>query len=296
MATADTVYGEMAVLRLLDKTFDFLELTELGFLPSSMAKYSEMLKAPFGMILISGPTGSGKTTTLYASVNQIDSVGRNIITIEDPVEYRFDNVNQMQVNPGGGVPFATGIRATMRLDPDVILVGEIRDAETAQIAIQAALTGHLVFSSVHANDTVGVIFRLMDLGVEPFLISSALIGVVAQRMVRQVCTQCRRPITVSAEERAVYEQEMGEQRTEFLYGSGCNACTNTGYLGRTGIHEIMPVGESIRKMILNSEGNDAIRAQASKDGMVSLFRNGMIKVKMGITTPYEVTRNVYTIG
>ncbi|MDD4876709.1 MAG: GspE/PulE family protein, partial [Dehalococcoidales bacterium] len=176
VATTNTIYGEMVVMRILDKTFAFLPLAEIGFLPDTLDKYLRMVKNPFGMILISGPTGSGKTTTQYATVNQLDSVGRNILTIEDPVEYRFNNINQMPVNPAAGMTFATGLRACMRLDPDVILIGEIRDVETAQISTQASLTGHLVLSSVHANDTVSTVFRMIDLGVEPFLLASALVG------------------------------------------------------------------------------------------------------------------------
>ena len=186
VATSNTVHGEMAVLRILDKSFAFLPLSDIGFLPDVLERYLQMVKTPFGMILISGPTGSGKTTTQYATVNQLDAIGRNILTIEDPVEYHFANINQMQVNLAAGLTFATGLRASMRLDPDVILVGEIRDAETAQISTQASLTGHLVLSSVHANDSVSVLFRMIDLGVEPFLIASALIGVVSQRMVRRI--------------------------------------------------------------------------------------------------------------
>ena len=255
-----------------------------------------MVKTPFGMILISGPTGSGKTTTQYATVNQLDSVGRNIITIEDPVEYRFANINQMQVNNAAGVTFATGLRATLRLDPDVVLVGEIRDAETAQIATQASLTGHLVLSSVHANDTVSVIFRMIDLGVEPFLLASAVIGIVAQRMVRRVCPYCSRPTPVSPDEQMAYEQELGEKQSEFLIGAGCNFCANTGYLGRSGIFEVMVMSEAIRRMILSGASSDDIRNQASEEGMVSLWRDGMIKVKLGTTTPYEIIRNVFSIG
>jgi general secretion pathway protein E len=296
VATSNTVYGEMAVLRVLDKSFALLTLPELGFLPETLDTYRQMLKTPFGIILIGGPTGSGKTTTQYASVNQLDSVGRNIITIEDPVEYRFANINQMQVNPAAGITFASGLRATMRLDPNVILVGEIRDSETAQIAIQAALTGHLVLSSVHANDTIGVIYRLLDLGVEPFLAASAIIGVVAQRMVRRVCPHCAQLASVTSEERVAYEEEMGESREEFLYGTGCNFCAGTGYLGRTGIFEVMVVSESVRRLILTGSSADDIREQALKEGMVSLWHDGMRKVKMGITTPYEVIRNVFSIA
>ncbi len=296
VATSNTIYGEMAVMRILDKAFAFMPLPEIGFLPQVLEKYMMMLKTPFGMILISGPTGSGKTTTQYASVNTLDSVRRKIITIEDPVEYHFSNINQMQVNPTAGVTFATGLRATMRLDPDVILVGEIRDAETAQISTQAALTGHLVLSSVHANDTVSTIIRMIDLGIEPFLISSALIGVVAQRMVRRVCPYCSRPAEVSPDEREAYEEEMGEKRSEFIVGAGCNFCAGTGYLGRTGIFEVLVVSEAIRRIIVKGSDSDEIRQEAQKEGMVSLWHDGMMKVKAGITTPYEVLRNVFSIS
>ncbi len=294
VATSNTVRGEMAVLRILDKSFAFLPLPEIGFLPDSLERYQQMVKSPFGIILISGPTGSGKTTTQYATVNQLDSTGRNIMTIEDPVEYRFANINQIQVNPPA-VTFSSGLRACMRLDPNVILVGEIRDSETAQIANQAALTGHLVLSSVHANDTVSVIFRMIDLGVEPFLITSALIGVVAQRMVRRVCPYCAQPREVSADERLAYENELGEERAEFNVGPGCNFCANTGYLGRTGIFEILVMSEAIRRMVLSGTGSDEIRAQAHKEGMVSLWHDGMRKVKANVTTPHEIIRNVYSI-
>ncbi len=296
VATSNTVYGEMVVLRILDKTFAFLPLPEIGFLPDTLERYLQMVKTPFGMVLISGPTGSGKTTTQYATVNQLDSVGRNILTIEDPVEYRFANINQMPVNPAAGMTFATGLRACMRLDPDVILIGEIRDAETAQISTQASLTGHLVLSSVHANDTVSVIYRMVDLGVEPFLLSSAVVGIVAQRMVRRVCSYCSRPTPVSPDEQLAYEQELNEKQSEFIVGAGCSFCANTGYLGRTGIFEVMVMSESIKRMILSGAGPDDIRVQAYKEGMVSLWHDGMIKVKMGITTPYEVIRNVFSVG
>ena len=296
VATSNTIYGEMAVLRILDKSFAFRPLSEIGFLPEVLDRYLKMVKTPFGMILISGPTGSGKTTTLYGTVNQLDNVGRNIITIEDPVEYHFANINQMPVNPLGGMTFATGLRACMRLDPNIILVGEIRDTETAQIATQASLTGHLVLSSVHANDSVGVIYRMIDLGVEPFLISSAMIGVVSQRMVRRVCPYCSRLIKVQSDEQEAYEQEMNEKKTEFLVGAGCNFCAGTGYQGRTGIFEVMIVSEPIRRFILTGASSDEIRSQAKKEGMLSLWHDGMLKVKMGITTPYEVIRNVYSIS
>ncbi len=296
VATTNTVYGEMVVLRILDKSFAFLPLTDIGFLPDSLEGYMRMVKTPFGMILISGPTGSGKTTTQYATVNQIDAVGRNILTIEDPVEYRFSNISQMQVSPATGLTFATGLRAAMRLDPDVILVGEIRDTETAQIATQASLTGHLVLSSVHANDTVSTLFRMIDLGVEPFLLASALIGITAQRMVRRICPYCSRPSKVSPDEQLAYEEEMNEKRSEFMVGAGCNFCANTGYLGRTGIFEVMIMSETIRRMVLGDGTSDDIRAQAIKEGTVLLWHDGMLKVKEGITSPFEIIRNVYSIG
>ena len=296
VATSNTVNGEMVVLRILDKAFAFLPLREIGFLPDALEKYQQMVKTPFGMILISGPTGAGKTTTQYATVNQLDAVGRNIITIEDPVEYRFTNINQMQVNPAAGLNFVTGLRACMRLDPDVILIGEIRDAETAQIGIQAALTGHLVLSSVHANDTASVIARMIDLGVEPFLLASAVIGVVAQRMVRRVCPYCSQPTKISHDEQQAYEQEMNEERSEFPVGSGCNFCADTGYLGRTGIFEVMVMSETIRGMILSDASADDVREQSIKEGTILLWHDGMLKVKAGTTTPYEVIRNVYSIS
>jgi len=296
VATSNTVYGEMAVLRILDKTFAFLPLPEIGFLPEILAQYLKMVKTPFGMILISGPTGSGKTTTQYATVNQLDAIGRNILTIEDPVEYHFSDINQMQVNPAAGITFATGLRACMRLDPDIILVGEIRDAETAQIATQAALTGHLVLSSVHANDAVATILRMVDLGVEPFLITSAVVGIVAQRMVRRVCPYCSRPTEVIDEEREAYEEELNEKRSEFIVGAGCTFCANTGYLGRNGIFEVMLMTETIKRMVLSGAGSGEIRDQAYEEGMRSLWHDGMLKVKAGITTPSEIIRNVFSIG
>jgi general secretion pathway protein E len=293
VATAPTVCGETATLRLLDKSMATLGLAELGMLPDSLAKYESMLKVPYGMILISGPTGAGKTTTLYASINSLDTQGRNIITIEDPAEYRFKDINQIQVNNQAGITFASGLRSILRLDPDVILVGEIRDAETANIAVQAALTGHLMLSSIHANEVAGVLSRLLDLKIEPFLIASAVIGVVAQRMVRCICTDCGRLIEAPLVEQMAYEKEMGEKQTKFRYGTGCKSCSYTGYLGRTGIFEILTISDSIREMVCNRASSSEIRAQTLKEGMVSMGNDGMRKVKEGITTPSEVLRNAY---
>jgi len=296
VATADTSWGEMAVLRVLDKSISVMDLPELGFLPGSLKIYQKLIQSPYGMIMASGPTGSGKTTTLYASINQLDAKGRNIITIEDPIEYRFADINQMQVNPQASITFASGLRATMRLDPDVILVGEVRDTETASIAIQAALTGHLVLSTVHANDAVGALFRLVDLGVEPFLITSAVVGIVAQRLVRCVCPHCRVLREAPEEERLIYEEEIGEKRTRFYYGTGCNFCALTGYHGRMGVYEILVMSEEIRRLVLKGASADVIKHQAIEEGMVSMWRDGMLKVKEGLTTPYEVLRNVFVIG
>jgi general secretion pathway protein E len=253
-----------------------------------------MLKVPYGMILISGPTGAGKTTTLYASINSLDTHGRNIITIEDPAEYRFKDITQIQVNLQAGITFASGLRSILRLDPDVILVGEIRDDETANIAVQAALTGHLMLSSIHANEVGSVLARLVDLKVEPFLVASAVIGVVAQRMVRQVCPDCSRLIEAPLVEQIAYEKEMGEKRTEFRYGTGCKSCAYTGYLGRTGIFEILTMSDTIGAMVCNQASSSVIRAKALEDGMISMINDGMRKVKEGITTPFEVLLNAYT--
>ena len=291
-----TVCGEMAVLRLLDKTRATLALSDLGFLPQSMALYEKMLKVPYGIILVSGPTGAGKTTTLYASLNSLDQTERNIITVEDPVEYRFSNINQIQVNPRAGITFASGLRSILRLDPDVILIGEIRDAETANIAIQSALTGHLVLSSIHANDAVGVVLRLVDLGVEPFLVSSALIGVVAQRMVRRLCPHCARLVEASADEGLIYSEGTGEERKEFLYGAGCKVCANSGYRGRTGIFELFCTSDQIKTLLAKSATANELRKQAIREGMVTLLQDGMLKVKNNITTPTEVIRNAYSVA
>ncbi|MBI4302811.1 MAG: Flp pilus assembly complex ATPase component TadA, partial [Chloroflexi bacterium] len=238
---------------------------------------------------------AGKTTTLYASVNCLDCVGRNIITVEDPVEYRFKNINQIQVNPKAGLTFASGLRSILRLDPDVILVGEIRDAETANIAVQSALTGHLVLSSIHANDSVGVVLRLVDLGVEPFLVSSALIGVVAQRMLRRVCPDCGHLVSALPVEKMYFQRETGEQREEFLYGNGCHSCSDTGYHGRMGIFEILTMSDEIRAMLLKNPTAAQLRDQAISEGMTTLMRDGMLKVKANVTTPSEVLCNAYSL-
>lgn len=295
IATSETAHGETMVLRILEKSRFLLDLAQLGMLPDALQTYRQILSIPFGLILIAGPTGSGKTTTLYASTNQLDRKERNIVTIEDPIEYLFTDINQIQVNVKAGITFASGLRAIMRLDPDVILVGEMRDNDTANTGVQAALTGHLVFSSIHGNDAAGALFRLSNLGVEPFLVSSALIVVVAQRMVRRICPHCRTLGEVSAEEQSAYEKELGEQRTKFYHGEGCNFCANTGYLGRIGVFEILAMNERTRQMYTADATASQIREQAISDGMAPMIRDGMLKVKEGITTPGEVLHNIYSI-
>jgi general secretion pathway protein E len=293
VATVPCVNGEMAVLRLLDKSRASRGLAEIGFSPASLKIYESMLAAPYGMILISGPTGSGKTTTLYACINTLDLIGRNVITIEDPAEYRFKNINQIQVNPAAGITFATGLRSILRLDPNIILVGEIRDSETANIATQAALTGHLMLSSIHANDSATTVARLVDLKVEPFLIASSVIGIVAQRMVRRVCPDCGRPMEATLVEQMAFEKATGLKKTEFQYGVGCETCSYTGYLGRTGIFEILVINDSIRALVLKGASSSEIRSAAISEGMVTLLKDGMQKVQLGITTPAEILRSAY---
>jgi general secretion pathway protein E len=295
-ATMETAYGERVTLRILDKSLSLFTLPELGFLADALKKYRAALSSPFGMILVGGPTGSGKTTTLYASINQLDANERNILTIEEPIEYRFMDINQTQVNPKAGITFATGLRAIMRHDPDVILVGEIRDKDTATIAIQAALTGHLVLSSIHANDAVSVLFRLIDLGVEPYLISSTLVGIAAQRMVRRICTHCQALSQPSVEEQIAYEEEMKEPPDTLYSGAGCNLCANTGYRGRTGLFELLVMSEKIRRMLLSNASASDIKAEALREGMTTMKRDGMLKVKGGITSVSEVLRSVFSIG
>jgi general secretion pathway protein E len=295
VATTPTVWGEMAALRLLYKSRATMTLPELGFSHDSLLTFEKMLKVPYGMILVSGPTGAGKTTTLYAALNCLDNIGRNIITIEDPPEYHFKNINQIPVNAKAGVTFATGLRSILRLDPNVILVGEIRDAETANIAVQAALTGHLVLSSIHANDATGVIFRLLDLGIEPFLVSSSLAGIVAQRMVRRLCPECGRPVRVSLMEQMIYSKEAADERTEFIYGKGCQACGQTGYLGRMGIFEVLRMSDVIKTMLIKGTSAADLKEQALKEGLITLLRDGMLKVKLNQTTPSEVLRNAYAV-
>jgi len=296
VATAETIYGERVTMRILDKTLSLFSLEQLGFFPQTLATYREMLKSSFGMILVCGPTGSGKTTTLYASVDELDRDAQNLMTIEDPVEYRLAGINQIQVNEKAGRTFANGLRALMRHDPDIIMVGEIRDGETADIACQSALTGHLVLSSVHANDTVGALFRMIDLGVERYIISSSLIGVVAQRMIRRVCPHCRTTFEPTPNELAAYQKEMGQESITFYCGAGCNFCNGTGYLGRAGVFEILILSEKIREMVTGCATAGEIRAAAHAEGLITMRHDGMTKVAEQITTPGEVLRGIFSVG
>jgi general secretion pathway protein E len=297
VATLATIHGERATLRILDKSLSLLSLPKLGLTAPSQAKLGLIARNPFGMILVGGPTGSGKTTTLYSLINSLDRVGRNIMTIEDPVEYRFNDINQNQVNVKADITFASGLRSIMRHDPNVILVGEIRDHETAAIAVQSALTGHLVLSSIHANDSVGVMFRLMDLGIETYLIASTLVGIMTQRMVRCPCTHCKAVYTPSSEELEAYDKEMPERPAVFYgAGTGCNLCANTGYHGRTGLFEILTMTDGMRSLIRGNTNAIDIKTQALADGMVTMKHDGMQKAKEGITTISEVLRSVPTIN
>jgi general secretion pathway protein E len=290
VATISAANGERATLRILDKSLPLLSLSNIGFSPDTLRKYQAMLKSPYGMILVGGPTGSGKTTTLYASVSSLNRNERNVMTIEDPIEYHFTDINQTQVNPKADITFANGLRAIMRHDPNIILIGEIRDKDTATIAVQAALTGHLVLSSIHANDAVGVFFRLIDLGIEPYLIASTLIGIAAQRMVRRICPHCHATYQPSAEEKKVYAEDMGEEPATLHRGEGCNLCSGTGYQGRTGIFELLVISEEIGRMLTSNVSIIDIRAQSVREGMATLKHDGMLKVRDGITTMSEVVQ------
>jgi len=295
VATSPTVHGETVVMRILDKSMAVMELPQLGFTQDCLEKYMKMLSVPFGMICVSGPTGAGKTTTLYASLNTMDKVTRNIITAEDPVEYRFEGIKQIQVNPKAGLTFASVLRSMMRLDPDVILVGEVRDAETASIAVKAALTGHTVLCSIHANDAVATIYRLLDLGVEPFMAASVITGTIAQRMARRVCANCAVETKPTDVEAAAYESAMGEKLESFMSGTGCDLCSFSGFKGRLGLYEVLAMTDATRGLILKGATTSDMRNQAVKEGMVTLFKDGMQKVKAGKTTVSEVLRNAYSI-
>ncbi|MGE0268658.1 MAG: GspE/PulE family protein [Candidatus Omnitrophota bacterium] len=259
-----TIYGENIVMRLLDQGSMLLHLKETGFQKEVLEKYIKLLYQPNGIILVTGPTGSGKTTTLYASLNEINTPEKNIVTIEDPVEYRLKGIRQIQINPSVDLTFATGLRSILRQDPDIIMVGEIRDLETAEIAVQAALTGHLVLATLHTNNAAGAVARLIDMGIEPFLISSSLTGVLAQRLVRRICQDCS--------------------------GKGCPKCHQSGYKTRTGIYELMRVTDPLRQLIIKKASSEDINQEAVNSGMITLREDGMKKVDQGITTREEILR------
>jgi general secretion pathway protein E len=295
VATMATTQGERAGLRILDKSLTPLALEELGFLPEQLERFCRALKSPFGTILVGGPTGSGKTTTLYAALNQFDRNEQNIITVEDPVEYKFEDINQTQINPKAGITFASGLRNILRHDPDIVLIGEIRDKDTAQIATQAALTGRLVLATIHANDAISTLFRLLDLGIEPYLISPTLVAAQAQRMVRRICPYCRKSAQPSADEEAAYQRELGGVPEKVYTGIGCNMCAKTGYYGRIALTEILIMTENLRRMLLSGASAEDIKAEALKEGIVTMHRDGMLKAKMGITSISEVIRATFTM-
>lgn len=284
------VNGEKVVMRLLDRTSAMLGLPQLGFLPNVLEKIDSLIKQPYGMILITGPTGSGKSTTLYAALSRINSRDKNIITVEDPVEYRMKGVNQAQVNVKAGFTFALGLRSILRQDPDVIMVGEIRDKETAEISIHSALTGHLVFSTLHTNDAPGAITRLVDMGIQPFMVSASLIGVMAQRLVRMICPNCRRPYKMPEEIRKRLGLQMVKKELLLFEGKGCRACKASGYRGRCSINELMVVNEKIKNMIQQEKPEYDLREQARRDGMLLLQEDGIKKVLEGVTTLEEIFR------
>ena len=289
VSTFPTVHGENLVLRILDKSTVILGLEELGFAKNMLKIYEDLIKKPFGIILVTGPTGSGKTTTLYASLSTINSMEKNIITIEDPVEYQIPLIRQTQVDPKKDLTFSTGLRTILRQDPDIIMVGEIRDKETAEIAVQASLTGHLVFSTLHTNDATSAVTRLVDMGVEPFLISSSIIGVVAQRLVRVICPRCKESFSPSQE--LIQDLKLKEKFT-FYRGKGCKDCNSTGYLGRIGIFELFVLSEETRKLVISKSSAEEIRKVAIKEGMITLYQDGLEKLKKGATTPEELLRVV----
>src|SRR5215813_6362317 len=286
-----TIFGEKAVLRILDKDALQLDLTKLGFDPTALEIFEKVIRQPYGMILITGPTGSGKTTTLYSAIHTINSPEHNIMTAEDPVEYNLKGVNQVQINDSIGRTFASALRAFLRQDPDVILVGETRDLETAQISIRAALTGHLVFSTLHTNDSPSTIARLLDMGIPPFLVASSLLLVLAQRLGRKICKQCREPYDADEESLVQYGHvPTGKGKTQFYKGKGCATCNFTGMKGRVAIYEVMPIGEELRDGILKNAATAELRTMAERAGMKSLRQAGLMKVIEGTTTIEEVLR------
>lgn len=287
VSTFPTLWGENIVLRLLDKASLVLGLEQLGMNPAIMERYQQMVRTPYGSIFVTGPNGSGKTTTLYSTLNTINSVEKNIATLEDPVEYQMPLIRQTQIDPEAGLTFASGLRALLRQDPDIILVGEIRDTETGEIAVRAALTGHLVLSTVHTNDSIGAISRLSDMGIEPLLIASSTIGVLAQRLVRLVCQACREPYQPEADVRQRLNAPSG---ATFYRARGCEQCGMTGYTGRIAIFELLEPSSALRKLITGRAPYETIADQARQDGMRTLRDDGVDKAQQGLTTLEEIYR------
>lgn len=294
VATLPTAYGEKVTMRLLHRSSRLITLEELGFPLLELEKYRRIVKMPYGFILVTGPTGSGKSTTLYATLSAVNSVEKNIITVEDPIEYRLDGLNQVQVNVRAGLTFANGLRSILRSDPDIIMIGEIRDAETARIAVESALTGHLVFSTIHTNDAAGAITRLGDMGIETFLTASSLAGVVAQRLARILCTHCKEPYEISRDQLLSNIPDFpigeGEEKLTLYRSKGCFRCSNTGYKGRVGVYELLLVNEEIQRLTLKHASSSEINDAAVAAGMTSLRQDGLRKVKQGVTSVEEIMR------
>lgn len=293
VSTIPTVFGEKVVLRLLDKSKGLTKLEQVGFSPEQLEEFKSIITKSHGIILLTGPTGSGKTTTLYAALSEVNSKDKNIITVEDPVEYKLDRINQIQIKPKINLIFANTLRSILRQDPDIIMVGEIRDIETAQIAVQAALTGHLVFSTLHTNDAASALTRLIDMDIETFLISSSVIGVVAQRLVRVVCEKCKEEYTPGKNVLSALNIEDNlkkDGKIKLYRGAGCSFCKNTGYYGRTSIYELLVLDDEIRALIISKTSSNVIKDAAIKKGMKTLKDSGLEKVKQGITTLEEVIR------
>jgi type IV pilus assembly protein PilB len=294
VATLPTVYGEKIVIRVLDKSQALMKLEDLGFLEDAYKRFSASFRKPYGAILVTGPTGSGKSTTMYATLNILNEEDRNIITVEDPVEYRLDGVNQMQVNPKAGLTFASALRSILRADPDIVLIGEIRDKETATIAIEAALTGHLVLSSLHTNDAASAISRLVEMEVETFLVASAIDCVVAQRLARVLCERCKEAYKPEPTEllEAGYPEWLLPEIDELFRPAGCSACSSTGFRGRAGLYEVMPMTEEIERLTVDRASADVIRSTAIQQGMMSLRDDGLEKARTGMTSIGEIARVV----
>jgi type IV pilus assembly protein PilB len=295
VATTATIMGESCVMRLLDKTRSVLRLNDLGMPVDTHAAYSKIVRAPFGMVLCAGPTGSGKTTTLYATLSEVSNPSLNVMTIEDPVEYVFPTINQIQTNEQAGLTFATGLRSILRQDPDVILVGEIRDVETTRVAVQSALTGHFVVSSLHATDSVSALHRFLDMGIESFLIASSVLAVVGQRLLRRICPSCKAVYTPSDEEMVFYEESGGAAKDVFYQGTGCNFCTHTGYKDRIGIYELLVMTPELRRLVVGWATQEELRNMAVKQGMRTLRQEAINLVHQDITSISEVIRSVYTL-